>query len=269
MPDDTLEALLRRGRVVAHAPDAVILHKGPVARSEPLHFYVVTDGRVSVRDGRRIIAKLLKADTFGEWGISHQRGFRVADVMADGPSQTIRFDEDTYRWLVERHPWQLACATVFLGAAMLTKRDGQLLAACVLVGALVASWRWKRAAWPRLALVGGVALAVALPWRLWYTSHDLTGEFPENGLLGLADTADRFWPALRSVVTTLVDYDLWLLVLPLAGAAIVLAFLGGARVLPGYAALVYGLGERSWRILATVPLLSAIALAILIGRPAI
>ena len=72
-------------------------------------------------------------------------------------------------------------------------------------------------------------------------ASDLTGEFPENGLLGLADTADRFWPALRSVVTTLVDYDLWLLVLPLAGVAIVLAFLGGARVLPGYAALVYGL----------------------------
>ena len=101
MPDDTLEALLRRGRVVAHAPDAVILHKGPVARSEPLHFYVVTDGRVSVRDGRRIIAKLLKADTFGEWGISHQRGFRVADVMADGRLRALAGGDVRYGGLYD------------------------------------------------------------------------------------------------------------------------------------------------------------------------
>ena len=43
------------------------------------------------------------------------------------------------------------------------------------------------------------------------------------------------------MVRILLDYELWLLVLPLAAVAVVLAFAGGARVLPGYAALVYGL----------------------------
>jgi CRP-like cAMP-binding protein len=60
---------------------------------------------VSVRDdGGCVIATLGKADTFGEWGISHQRGFRVADVVADRPTQTIRLSEEQYRWLVDKHP---------------------------------------------------------------------------------------------------------------------------------------------------------------------
>jgi len=104
MPDDTLETLLHAGEVVTHAPETVIVRKGQVGRGEPLHFYIITDGRVSVRDGRRVIATLVKAHTFGEWGISHQRGFRVADVVAELPTQTIRLDEEQYHWLVDKHP---------------------------------------------------------------------------------------------------------------------------------------------------------------------
>ena len=124
---------------------------------------------------------------------------------------------------------------------MLTKREGQLLAACVLVAALAASWGRRRHAWPRLALAGGAALALALPWRVWFTSHDLSGELPRAGLLGLLDYPERAWPAFESVLRVTVDYELWLVVLPLAVVAVVLAFVGGARVLPTYAALVYGL----------------------------
>jgi len=104
MPDETLETLLHAGQVVAHAPGTVIVRKGPVAADEAPHFHIVTDGRVNVRDGRRVIAALVKADTFGEWGISHQRGFRTADVVVDTPSQTIRLGEESYRWLVAKHP---------------------------------------------------------------------------------------------------------------------------------------------------------------------
>jgi CRP-like cAMP-binding protein len=104
VPDETLETLLSAGEVVTHPPEAVIVRKGPVGASEPLHFYIVTDGRVNVQDGRRVIATLAKADTFGEWGISHQRGFRTADVVADSPSRTIRLGEEQYRWLIDRHP---------------------------------------------------------------------------------------------------------------------------------------------------------------------
>ena len=79
IPDDTLETLLHTGEVVTHRPETVIIRKGPVGKDDPLHFHIITDGRVSVRDGRRVIATLVKADTFGEWGISHQHGFRVAE----------------------------------------------------------------------------------------------------------------------------------------------------------------------------------------------
>src|SRR5215467_9592166 len=104
MPDETLATVLRGGELVTHAPESMIVRKGPVGKNEPLYFHIVTDGRVDVRDGRRLIVTLVKADTFGEWGISHQRGFRTADVVASSPSQTIRLGEEQYRWLVDRHP---------------------------------------------------------------------------------------------------------------------------------------------------------------------
>jgi hypothetical protein len=144
-------------------------------------------------------------------------------------------------WLLERQPWQLASASLLLGAAMLTKREGQLFALCVVVAGLVASWRDARWAWPRLALAGGCAVALAIPWRVWFSSRDIEGEFPHAGVLGLLDHLDRPWPALRSVVGAAVDYDLWLLVLPLVAFAIVLAFLAGARIVPIFALLLYGL----------------------------
>jgi hypothetical protein len=144
-------------------------------------------------------------------------------------------------WLIERQPWQLTTATLFLGATMLTKREGQLLAACVVAAALAASWREWRTAWPRLVLASACAFAIALPWRVWYVSHDLTGEFPESGVTGLLDNLDRAWPSLQSVLSSAFDAGLWTVVLPLVITAIALAFIAGARVLPLYAALVYGL----------------------------
>src|SRR6266850_1420397 len=104
MPSDTLETLLHGAEIVTHFPDEVIIRKGPVAPGEPMHFQIIADGRVSVRDGRRVITTLGKADTFGEWGMSHQRGFRAADVVADRPTQTIRLSEEQYHWLVGKHP---------------------------------------------------------------------------------------------------------------------------------------------------------------------
>src|SRR6266536_4745759 len=104
MPSDTLETLLHGAEIVTHFPDEVIIRKGPVAPGEPMHFQIIADGRVSVRDGHRVITTLGKADTFGEWGMSHQRGIRAADVVADRPTQTIRLSEGQYHWLVGKHP---------------------------------------------------------------------------------------------------------------------------------------------------------------------
>jgi hypothetical protein len=143
-------------------------------------------------------------------------------------------------WLLERRPWQLVSATLFLGAAMLTKREGQVLAACVVVAAIVATWGRRRFAWPRLVLAAVCSFALALPWRIWFKTHDLTGEFPgEGGVRGLLENSERAWPSLQSVLTAAFDHDLWLVILPLVAMAIVLSLLAGARVLPAYAAVVY------------------------------
>jgi CRP-like cAMP-binding protein/glyoxylase-like metal-dependent hydrolase (beta-lactamase superfamily II) len=103
-PMETLRELLDRANVLEWAPNDPIIEKGPVAAGEPLHFFVVADGVAAVRDGRRLVARLVKGDSFGEWGISHQRGFRAADVVATNPCQCIRLGEPEYWWLVDRQP---------------------------------------------------------------------------------------------------------------------------------------------------------------------
>ena len=144
-------------------------------------------------------------------------------------------------WLVEREPWLLAAASLLMAAAVMTKRDGQLLVACIVLAGAVSTWRQWRFAWPRLGLVAAVAIAVHVPWRIWYSSRDLTGDLPSEGALALIDNLDRGWPALESAITTVLDYDLWLVIVPLVGLGIVLAYVAGARTLPTYALSLYAL----------------------------
>ncbi len=144
-------------------------------------------------------------------------------------------------WLVDREPWLLTAAAILMAAAVMTKRDGQLLVACILLAGAVATWRQRRFAWPRLGLVAVVAIAVVVPWRVWYSSRDLTGDLPSAGALALFDDLERGWPAFESVITTVLDYDLWLVIVPLVGLGIALAYLAGARTLPTYALSLYAL----------------------------
>jgi hypothetical protein len=140
-------------------------------------------------------------------------------------------------WLVERAGWQLILASVLLSAAMLTKREGYMFAACVVAAALVVSWRDPGWAWPRLAAAAVAAFLPTLSWRIWFTSHGISSEAPESPF-GFLHELDRVWPSLRLAVSALFDHDQWLVVMPLAVAAVVLAFAAGARLLPAYAALV-------------------------------
>ncbi|TML23867.1 MAG: hypothetical protein E6G28_02230, partial [Actinobacteria bacterium] len=130
-------------------------------------------------------------------------------------------------WLVERETWLLIAPTVLLAAAMLTKREGYLLGACVFVSALAVSYCDRRFAWPRLALAATVAAASTIPWRFWMNANNVGGEGPAGGLRGPLQHANRAWPSLRLALSTLIDYHLWLLVVPLVIAAAVLAFLAG------------------------------------------
>ena len=147
-------------------------------------------------------------------------------------------------WLEDRKTWQLAAATILLAGAMLTKREGLLFAACVLLAALAASWSERGRLWPRLVGAGVVAFALTLPWRIWFTAHGLRSDAPDSGYLGAFDHLDRIWPSLELVVTTLFDRDLWRLVPFVAVAAIVLA-----------------LAARAWNVAVFAGAFTALAIA--------
>ena len=134
-----------------------------------------------------------------------------------------------FLWLDERKSWQLAAAAVLLSGAFLTKREGLLLGACVIVAAGAASWADRRWAWPRLAVLGAAAFVLALPWRAWVAVEGYRSDSPEGGFFAFLDDFDRARDSLWLAVRAMFGYDLWL-VLPVAAVvAAALAFLAGAR----------------------------------------
>jgi hypothetical protein len=142
-------------------------------------------------------------------------------------------------WLFDRQPWQLVLATLFLGAAMLTKREGYLLTACVVAASLLASRREWRSTWPRLAIASACAVALTVPWRIWFGTRHLAGEGTEAGGLGLLSHVDRLRPSLELTISSFFDDERWLLIAPVVAGALLVAWLAGARRVAAYATLVY------------------------------
>ncbi len=126
-------------------------------------------------------------------------------------------------WARERQGWQLVVATVLLSGAAVTKREGVLLAGCVVLAGFAASWTTRRSAWPRLAASGLAVVALALPWVIWRVANGLPSDAPGGGPLGGLTYSERGWPTVRLVVTTLFDTEFWLLVPAVAAVATVLA----------------------------------------------
>jgi hypothetical protein len=143
-------------------------------------------------------------------------------------------------WMGERRTWQLAAATILLAGAMLTKREGILFAACILVAALVASWADRRRLWRPLIVAGAVAFGLALPWRIWFMAHGLEGDGPDSGYLGAFGYLERVWPSLRLAVSALFDTDLWRFAPSVALVAIVVAAFAGAWRVAVYSGVLLG-----------------------------
>jgi hypothetical protein len=138
-------------------------------------------------------------------------------------------------WLLERRGWQLVSAGVLLAAAMLTKREGYVYAATAIVAALAVTWSARRIAWPKLVAVGLLAAAATVPWRILLATRDYPGGGPEAGGTGLFDHADRAWPSLRLAFSSMFDFGIWLVTIPLLVCAVAVAYAAGARRLPTYA----------------------------------
>jgi hypothetical protein len=130
-------------------------------------------------------------------------------------------------WVLDRQRWRLVVATALLCGMVLTKREGLLLFAVLLAASLVASAREWRTAWPALGISAAVVVAAAIPWRLWYVSHDVGGEGPSDGFVQ-GDRFDVLGPAVRRVLDVLWDVGYWNVVVIVAVGALVLAAL--ARV---------------------------------------
>lgn len=130
-------------------------------------------------------------------------------------------------WLAERRPWHLHAAAVLLACGAIVKREGSVLAACVLVAAAAAamrSWRW---AWPRLVLVGILVLVAILPWRLWYRANGIEGELGTGGIRDAL--SQRTLDSLRLAFDVLTTSGRWSVVPAVGLAAIVLAAIWGHR----------------------------------------
>ena len=188
-------------------------------------------------------------------------------------------------WLRDRRGWRLAAAAVLLAGATLTKREGLLFAAIALAVAFAATWASRRAAWPALGFVTGVAVAAAVPWRLWYRSHGVGGEGPPD--LGLAASLDRALDSVRLSADVLFDTSRWsvvpfVLIIALAAAfawgdrrlaaalasVVALLFLGGAWATYSYTELPITAEESSnpiVRYTGVIVVLAAVAIPLLLA----
>ncbi len=165
-------------------------------------------------------------------------------VVADGLTPQADLILDIYIALavaavalwIDRGEWSaVAIATIFLVAAVLTKREGLLLVAAV-GASLVVSYgrRWRLSA-RLVAILVGIPIVAAIPWRVWYTSRSLPGQGPESDPFDLLDTLDRLWPSAKLSISTVTDPRLWSLVVVVMLLAAVAALLVGERVLPVFA----------------------------------
>jgi hypothetical protein len=130
-------------------------------------------------------------------------------------------------WLDQREGWQLPAASILLAAAALTKREGVILSGCIVIAGLVASSDRVRKDWPRLLVVLLAALAATFVWQIWLWAEALPGNGPSGGLHFLTD-GGRLWDSFKVVEKNLFTFDLWLVSLTIAIAAVGLSLL--ARV---------------------------------------
>jgi hypothetical protein len=135
-------------------------------------------------------------------------------------------------WLRTRETWLLGVYTVSLAAMLATKREGQLLMACLVAGGIAATvWRSRRAS----VTIAGLAVAaylVNVPWRLWWTSRGLLSDAPPGGVFHVTADSDRIFGGLGLVLRLLFDYHHWLVPVPVAIAAAVAGLVGRRRELP-------------------------------------
>lgn len=155
-------------------------------------------------------------------------------------------------WILERERWQLVAAILLMSGMVLTKREGLLLVALLMIAAGIASARQWRSTWPALVGSALVVAVVAAPWRIWYTVHGVAGETPTEGLAP-TENVERLWPSLELAFDVLLSSKYWSVLIPVTiGALILAAFARAFRPVVFFGALVLlvtlGGGWITWAI---------------------
>lgn len=91
---------LARASVIGEYRDGEAIVKAGTSGSD---LFVVLDGRVKVRLGRRTVGRMAVGDIFGEISLLDP-GPRTADVLADGPTRCLHLSGGDFRTVVEADP---------------------------------------------------------------------------------------------------------------------------------------------------------------------
>lgn len=150
------------------------------------------------------------------------------------------------RWILTHDSWALVAFGILLTSTLATKREGQLLAACLIAAGIVAlGWRGRRD-WALLVGTAATAFVLNLPWRLWWTSRGLTPDTPEGGVLSGTLHLSRVAASFRLVLRLLFDFGMWNAALPIALAAALLALWRPDRRMAVLFLATVGLGVVGW-----------------------
>ena len=125
-----------------------------------------------------------------------------------------------FTWLRDRDMWRLVTGVVLICGAVLTKREGMLLAALLLFTTFAVTVRERGSAWRSLAVATVAVILVAAPWRIWYVAHGLSGETPTGG-----PNTERFFPSFRLAFDVLFSSAYWSVLVPVAIGALGLGLL--------------------------------------------
>jgi hypothetical protein len=150
-------------------------------------------------------------------------------------------------WILTDERWLLAVYGLTLAATLATKREGQLLAVCLVVAGIAASGFRSRRTWAAIAGVALLAYLPAIPWRIWWTSRHLQSDTPPGGLLHATFANIGKAPAaFHLVVRLMLEYHFWLAATPLALVAAVLCLWQGDRRVPVFFLVAFGLAFVGW-----------------------
>jgi hypothetical protein len=135
-----------------------------------------------------------------------------------------------YRWLVDGDPFFLRLTALLSAGALATKVEGRIFVAALFVSlaTVLLVWGERRRVLPALAAVGAAVAVAVVPWVAWTSANDVVGVFSTSvsDALGrpLLDQLQRIPEAAARLAREAVDPTSWLLAVPLAVAAAVLAW---------------------------------------------